>query len=466
MIYSYDNIISGAPFATASARLFRACGCTIGYRLLVIVLFLLSSCATPPTQPVPPTLTPVLTPVPTYAPFPTRVAFTGTGSEQANTMLHLSETILQVDIATHPAENWPAVIAVAAPLVANDENRVFVRVFNPKAGRWSRAQSLGSGSQGLLRTRFRTAQIAITGDGSVFAVWGIVGNPRFGVLASVSHDYGETWSTPEPLAEQTFGVCDIVATPDGRLAVLAISAAQQRPILIRRNPAGRWLLPELLPVPAWYGSAGTLTLIGEGNDTRIVVATSGGGESSPDNSLFLLNRSWDGQDWATQRWNIPSPDQKAADLLTNFTIQALNSHTIVLGFAMSGRSVIYGLSSSDAGTSWGTLQIIAQTASRLAPQIALAADSATNQTIVIWTCCGDAGFIGSESTHYTSRGNPSYGDWQPPHGQPGTPLITGATAAADTASAQAPNSSQIWLAWVEQVHQVRVRAIDLERVTR
>ncbi len=419
-------------------------------------------------EPAQPTLMPYPTPGPTQAPYPTRAPFVGDGTEQATILFHLSETVLQVDIATHPSENWPAVIAVAAPLVANDEPRVFVRVFNPQAQRWGTAQSLGSAGSGLARTRFRTAQIAITGDGSVIAVWGIVNHPLHGILMSTSHDYGETWSVPAPIvATVTHGVRDIAATPDGNIAVLAISAIQpQHPILIRRSADGIWHSPEIIPIPAWYGSDGALLLLGEGDAMQVVVTTTGGGGNSADNTLFLSHRTWDAGEWQTERRSIPSLDEHSADILTHLDAIRIGERSMVVSFSMLGRNRIYGLTTLDAGESWGEPQVIAQTEGIFPPYLALAADPASERTIVFWTCCKDATFVGTESSHYTTWGNPTRGDWHPAPGNLGIPFVTGAIAAADTASAQAPNSQQLWLAWVEQVHQVQVRAVNLDTVTR
>jgi hypothetical protein len=235
---------------------------------------------------------------------------------------------------------------------------------------------------------------------------------------------------------------------------------------MRRSADGVWQPPEAIPIPAWYGSDGVLVLLGEGNAMQVVLVTTGGGGNSADNTLFLSRRAWDVGNWQIERRSIPSLDEYSADILTHLDAIRIGERGMLVSFAMLGRSRIYGLTTLNAGESWGDPQVIAQIAGTFPPYLALAADPASERAIVFWTCCNDATFIGAEATHYTTWGNPVRGDWHPTPGNLGVPFVTGAIAAADTASAQASNSHQLWLAWVEQVHQVQVRAVDVAKVTR
>jgi hypothetical protein len=74
----------------------------------------------------------------------------------------------------------------------------------------------------------------------------------------------------------------------------------------------------------------------------------------------------------------------------------------------------------------------------------------------------------AEATHYASRTTLGSGAWFPAL-RPETfdtriPLISNAQSAGLTASAQALNAPSIWLAWIENGRQVRVRTLDLSRV--
>lgn len=408
---------------------------------------------------------PTTTPPPTHAPYPTRPAGVGTGGETAIEVVRLPDTILQVAVAVHPTAWWPAVGAVAAPLVRQDDPRVFVRAFNPITQRWGTTQSLGSGGSGLLRSRFRTLQIAISANDELIAVWGVTKQPRLGLMSSISRDYGETWSTPQAIAQDTYGVLGLAVTLDGHAAALTISEAQpQQPLLIRRTPDGQWLTPEPIPVPAWYGSSGAILIRGDGDQATVVVATSGGGASSADNTLFVSTRTLIGGPWTITRLTIPSPDARSADLLTHLHAIPVGERGVLVGFGMAGRTVLYTTLSRDMGATWSAVQTVVATSGRVPPYLALAHDPIAQRSIIFWTCCQDATFVGKESTHYATWGDASTGQWQPEPGQLGTPLITQAIAAADTASAQAPNDRQVWLAWVEQVHSVRVRAFDLDQI--
>jgi len=411
-------------------------------------------------EPDAPTLMPYPTPGPTRAPFPTRAAFQSTESESAATVLQFSETVLHVDVAVHPTENWPVVTTVTAPFTVKDDPRAVIRVFDPRTRRWRDAISLGSGTSGLARTRFRTAQVGITGDGTIHAVWGVVTTPRLGLMASSSTDRGATWSTPAPIAANTYGVLDLATTADGQVAVLALSEAAQQPLLIQRSSAGIWQPPEMIPVPAWYGSQGALAIVGDGDAARIVAVTTGGGLGSSDNTLFLLSRPLSGGAWQIERRSVPSLTQENASLLINLRAAVLRNGRVLITFAMSGRATGFAIHTTDGGRTWGAIETVFAHAGTMPPFMVAAGDQRSDRALVIRTCCGDATFVSAESTHSLAWGTPGQRDWQPA----AFPFVSGAVAAADTAIAQAPGAQVAWLAWVENVHQVQLRALNVPQL--
>jgi hypothetical protein len=417
-----------------------------------------SSTPYPRCTPVPgePTLAPYPAAAPTQPPFPTLAPFTSREGEEPVTAIQVAETILSVDAATHPIENWPVVAAVAAPLITKDAPRAWVRAFDPTIRRWRDATSLGSGSSGIAPTRFRTVRVGVAGDSSILAVWGVVTEPRLGLMASVSHDYGITWSTPVPIARRTYGILDLAMSSEGLAVALAISEEHQQPILIRRDAAGTWFAPEALPIPAWYGSVGALSIVGDGQDAQIVAVTSGGGLGSDDNTLFLLSRPFTGDEWSIERRTIASPDDRTAGLLTNLRATPLDTGRVLFTYAMAGRATVFAVLAAESGQSWGSTEIVAHDDARVLPFPAAAYLAKHNRIIVFRVCCGDATFVSAEATHYPAARRAN-GSWA----ASATPLISGAVAAADTASAQAYGAQSAWLAWVENVHSVKVRAVDL-----
>jgi hypothetical protein len=410
--------------------------------LMCALLLVLSGCGT--AQPAPDA-----TPLPpaTFAPLPRSER-----GSRADQVLRLAGTVLSVDIAVHPREGWPAVVAVDAPLTTRDEARPYVRVLHPLAHSWGSAQSLGSGNSGLA-TRFRTAAVATASDGSVYVAWGAARSPRLGVYAAWSRDYGATWSTPEPLVADSYGVLDMLALPDGGIAVLANGERVRRPLLIERSPAGSWSEPQALPVPSWYGTSGALAVLGQGDDAEIVAATSGGGESSPNDMLFVARRRLSGGAWQVERRQAGT-----GGLLARLRSVDLGEQGALFTFESDGMSAVYGVLVGPNGV---VAERIVAGGAGAEPYAAPAYDAASRQAIVLWTCCADALFVAAPSTHYAAWGAPGRADWHSPRT---AALITGAESAADTAIAQVAGSEQIWLAWADRVHDVRVRVLDLRLV--
>jgi hypothetical protein len=302
--------------------------------------------------------------------------------------------------------------------------------------------------------------VGITGDGTIHAVWGVVTTPRLGLMASYSADRGATWSPPTPIAANTYGALDLATTADGQVAVLALSEDAQQPLLIQRTSDGVWQKPEIIPVPAWYGSQGALTIVGDGDAARIVAITSGGGSGSADNTLFLLSRPLRGGAWQIERRSVPSPTQENASMLINLRAAVLRNGRVLITFAMSGRAAGFAIQTTDSGRTWGAIETVFPSNGRIPPFMVAAGDPRSDRALVIRTCCGDATFVSAESTHALAWGTPGQNDWQPA----AFPFVSGAIAAADTAMAQAPGAQVAWLAWIENVHQVQIRGLDVAQL--
>jgi hypothetical protein len=130
---------------------------------------------------------------------------------------------------------------------------------------------------------------------------------------------------------------------------------------------------------------------------------------------------------------------------------------VLFSFAMAGRAASFSLVGGSTG--WGQVEMVANPPGKHPPFLAAAADPITGQALLIQTCCGDASFISAASAHLATWGMPAAAGWSRPF-----PLVSGAAAAADTVIAQAPGAQVAWLAWVEDVHRVQVRSLDLRQI--
>lgn len=430
------------------------------------------------------TAVPWPTPVPPPPPFPTMEPRPWQTGADLQTTLHLPNTVLTVDIATHPTENWPAVASVVWS-GTDDSDRVFVSVFDPRSGTWSSARQVDIGPSAIGRYT-RTVAIAITGDRVVHAVWGM-SDPDFGdndppsaIWTSRSANYGETWSAPERIATGCRRVNDVAASSEGTLIVQLVCDDGPRAsvaAMVVRQPNGAWSTPERLPVPAWYYSEGAVVIAGEGREAKAVAVLFAG--SGVPSAYFMSRRIADRGDWQVRQKQLAAPS--AAPLGVRMwhvrglayersSVGSVPSQVITFTWTDAEFGSAYALTSLDGGTSWGGVERIASSIAT-GGQIAFVApayDPAAGRLAAIWTCCGDDSWEAQGSTHYASWSTPGNPTWQAidAPGQPGAPipLVLGARSAAETVSAQAHGSRTAWLAWIERQQQVEVRSLDLNQL--
>jgi hypothetical protein len=291
-----------------------------------------------------------------------------------------------------------------------------------------------------------------------------------GLWASISRDNGATWSEPQHLTDNAFGVLDVAAKLDGQIVVLALRREPTTPIVITRNNQGTWGRPDSIPVPsAWYGSSGSIVITGDGASARIVSLTTGFKDAP--GYVFIASRALSG----AGEWHIGTRQVKKAQgeglvarvrgLTATSTTSDGSSQTIVaFTFAIRSAPDVYAIVSRDGGASWTDITSVAtahEPTSNVPPFSALAFDPAARRLVALWTCCEDAQWGSASSTHYGAWSVPGSAEWQP---HEHVPIITGAAAAADTVLAQAPNARSAWLAWVENGNMVAARAIDLNRI--
>ncbi|MFN8567040.1 MAG: hypothetical protein U0Z44_05840 [Kouleothrix sp.] len=172
--------------------------------------------------------------LPARAQFPTMLPVNQPGSTVMQTIMQLPDAILSVDVAVHPLSGDPAVAAIAAPLTSTGGPHAFVRSYDGRTRTWGALQNLDIGAAAIGQHRFRSIALAVSGDGTITAVWGATAHPVYGLWASISRDGGASWAAPEHLADNVFGVLDVAATLDGQVAVLALQREPVAPIVITR----------------------------------------------------------------------------------------------------------------------------------------------------------------------------------------------------------------------------------------
>jgi hypothetical protein len=403
------------------------------------------------------------TPLPTRPPFPTRAAVNQPGSTAMQTIMRLPDAVLSVDIAAHPLTGDPVVAAIAAPLTQDGSPHAFVRAYDGRTGIWGATQNVDVGASAIGRHRFRSVAVAASGDGAITVVWG-ASLPDMGLWASTSRDRGASWDEPQYLAGDTFGVLDVAATLDGRVAVLALGRDPLAPFLVTREAGGSWGAADPIPVgPAWYASAGSVVIAGEGAEAHVVALVSAGKEAP--GTVFVASRPLGGGAWSVgSRRLAGAPGDglvRSVRGVAALVSEPNGESRWIVAFSLTMLSApdVYALVSNDGGASWADVSRV--TAAGEGTFGALAYDAAARRLVALWTCCEDARWGGAASTHYGAWSVPSSGSWEP---RERVPLVTGAKAAGDTAAAQATNSRFAWLAWVEDGNSVAARALDLDRV--
>lgn len=400
-----------------------------------------------------------------------------TGSDRETT-LHLPSAVLAIDLPTHPTENWAAIGTVVWS-GNEDPERAFVSVYHPQSRRWSPAHQVDVGDAQLGRYS-RSVAVAIGGDQTVHAVWGMSdpdfadNEPPSGIWASASQDYGATWAPPQRIAADCRTVNDLAATLDGRLIALLIchdGPDRSVPALVMRQPDGTWLPPERLSIPVWHFSDGALVIVGEGSEAH-AIGLLFAGQGGVAQGYLLRTPLASPAPTQIERLRLdPPPEVMLSERMWHvrglvFERPGTMQPAITFTWTAADAGGAYAMSSLDAGQSWGALEHIAapRTSDEQLVFAVPAYDPAADRLVAVWTCCGFAQFSVVDTTHHASWSVPGSGIWQPDTAAPRVPLVLGAAAAFETVSAQARNSRMAWLAWIERRQQVQIRSLDLNQV--
>jgi hypothetical protein len=423
-------------------------------------------------------------PVPPPPPFPTMERRTWQTGADLQTTLHLPDVVLTIDLATHPTENWPAVASVVWS-GTEDPERVFVSVFDPNSGTWSSARQVDTGDSRIGRYS-RTVAIAITGDRTVHAVWGMSdpdfsdNDPPSGIWTSSSSDFGQSWSTPQRIATGCKRVNDLAATPDGTLVAQLICDDGPRstvPAMVIRQPDGAWLQPERLPIPTWYYSEGAVVVTGAGDEARATGVLFAG--SGVPTAYIMTRRLAVPNQWVVQALPLHAPAGERLGLRM-WHVRGLAydrpgpvgplQSAISFTWSDAEHGGAYAMTSANGGATWSAPAPVvparppADTIAFVAP----AYDPAADRLTAVWTCCAIDDWESHGTTHFGSWAVPGEGRWHlvDTPGQPSTrmPLVLGARSAAQTVSAQAEGSRTAWFAWIEGQQRVEVRSLDLNQL--
>jgi hypothetical protein len=406
--------------------------------------------------------TPLPTPIPPPKPYPTMRPEQPQNSAALQTAFELPGRVYQIDLASHPTENWPVVAAMHRQSLLDEPIQIFVRVFDPQAKRWGVAQQVDIGEASAGSDKNGSVAVAISGDDTVHAVWG-ASDVDGGIWTSTSSDFGTSWTEPQRIAQGCTVVNDVAATMDGQLVVLGMCGRlPTHPTLIVRRADSAWLPPKQLSIPGWFGA---LAVVGDGADARAVALVTGQGAGMPNDVAYLISGSL-----ATGNWTVQS---KQVNVLGDYFFhqqglvfaQSTSAYPGVL-FTFKGQYTpsLYAFLSRDGGRTFGSVETIVggESADSRAAQdrdvTFVAPAAAPDHLVAVWTCCGDAQ-KNAPATHYASSRALGGGSWQPNDPLKTVPLILGSRSAGETASAQAVGAGDVWVAWVEQGKQVRVRSI-------
>jgi hypothetical protein len=411
------------------------------------------------------------------------------GGSDPRATIHLPGSTLDIHLAVHPTQGWPAVAVLQRFHESRDPMQAFVRVLNPHTGQWGAAQQVDIGDSSNGTDRFGSALVGITGDGVVHAVWGGSDGPASspdagGIWTSQSGDYGQTWSAPTRLLTHCWSALDMATTPSGLIVVLAScwtlagSDTIGHTEIAIRGADGVWLPPQRLELESWSGA---IALAGDGQDLRITALTIPFAQGAPTVGHLLGHYLADHGPWQID--DVPlAPQGSAAPGGLRWQLRHLSftrplpdgrvTTGLIFTWSDFERAHAASLTSLDGGLTFGAVVPIVRddsvppTTGAGAPAVfpAPAYDPVADRLVALWSCCQDTLYSGVAATHYASWSVPGSDRWTPAPDAPRIPTILGSRSAHRTASAQAPMSRWVWVAWVEGDNAITVRSYELNQI--
>jgi hypothetical protein len=449
-----------------------------GWWLLFVCILLAGCSVTAPAAETPARPTPV----PAPPPYPTMEPRRWLGGSAPHATIALPGVALDVHIAVHPTQGWPALAVLQRFNEGATPMQALVRVLNPHTGQWSTGQQVDTGASSNGMDAFGSALVGITGDHTVHAVWG-GSDGEGGIWTSMSSDYGVHWSTPQQLLTSCWNALDMATTPGGWIVVLANCWTSgnddgPRTVFVIRREDGVWLPPQPVPIESWLG---TLALAGDGQDLRITALTVPITDGQRATGHLIGKYVADPGPWQIHALPLNPGSFDSADVVRwhfrhlSFTRLLPDGHVttgLIFTWSEAERAHAFSATSLDGGLTFGPAVPLVvdddgpQTTGAGAPAVfaAPAYDPIADRLVAIWTCCRDALYAREVVTHYASWSVPGSTEWTPPEGSGRIPTILGSRSAHRTASAQAPMSRWTWVAWVEGPNTVTVRSVDLNTI--
>ncbi len=419
------------------------------------------------------------TAVPTPVPYPTQHPIITNGGDALVTAFAVPR-LHHVDVAAHPSQGWAAVAGVWIDDYHGSDGgpsrRIFVRVFNPHARAWGRTQQVnpppaedGNGVSGGVA-------LGITGDGTVHVAWGGAATPGKPVWYAASRDYGASWSPPVRIGRGCYRVDTLGTTLDGQVLVLAwcseAGGSQARPNVLQRRVDGTWLPRVELPVDGQHSS---LVVFDDGADARAIILASN--TQNRARAWIIQKRLADPGPWQIEAKDLAAPPGLHGASANYYLFRGSTfkrpsgADGIIFTWSVYGGRGVHALVSLDGGRSWGPVETVAANrgddTGAAAPDPRWAApayDARSDRLVVVLVRRNLAAPRPGDGTHYAFWSVPGSGVWRPrqtPAGyEPVIPLISGATSATWTDTAQMANGSYFWLAWVNRGQQLQVRSLD------
>jgi hypothetical protein len=199
--------------------------------------------------------------------------------------------------------------------------------------------------------------------------------------------------------------------------------------------------------------------------------------------FVLQKRLNDANPWQVQSVSLDPPPGLYAGtasfyLFRGTTFRRPNGRDgIMFTWSVYGGNAVHALTSLDGGQSWGSVETIAAYASDPDEddpppdhRWSAPAYDARSDRVLIFLVRRDLAAVPwpGNGTHYAFWSEPGSGVWTPRQGPDAydqvVPLISGATSASWTDTAQMANSSFVWLAWVNRWKQLQVRSLDLNLI--
>jgi hypothetical protein len=388
-------------------------------------------------------------------PYPTPRPFVAEPSRQPHTVIDMGGRIGALDLALHPTEGWPLLVAVQWGWSHDSygDGRVLAVVHEMAGDAWGLTQSLNLAP---VRQSAGGIAAAISPDGRAHVVFGDGGGPTAGrnhLWHVFSDDAGRSWSLPAPLGDGD--ALDMVADSSGRLHLLArLREGGETSRLAYATLEGqqwRWGSP---PLGGDRLRGTILALPLPGGATRIVVAA----PSRDGSRLDVALRDDHSPAWHTRQ--LPTGRFLREETIMHVAgLAALtpdNTPLVAIAWSQYSQAGVFATLSHDGGASWGEQELIAFQPDRTAAgwggwQPTLALDHSAQRLLAFWTLRAfdrpELPWLPVASTRPLDSST-----WLPALG-PGAPqptaLLPSVDSAATLSSATAPGARTTWLAWTE-----------------